>query len=95
MLDGMGRPPTLPPGAEPPSASKARLWTFLAVSWLWFLLPVAVHYQRQARREAEASGGRYAWPRTLTRRPVLLWFLFMTVSLGGFLLVGMLVGYGP
>jgi hypothetical protein len=43
----------------------------LAVFWLWLLVPVAIHYQRKARREAEESGGLYVWPYSLLNRPVL------------------------
>jgi len=48
------------------------LFTFLGAFYLWFFVPVAVHYQRKARAEAEGSGGEYDWPRTIWNRPVLL-----------------------
>jgi len=59
----------------PPSGGKALVWTLLAAFWLWLLLPVAIHYTRKARREAEFSDGRYVWSRSLLHRPVLLWLL--------------------
>ena len=60
---------------DPPSASKALVWTILAAFWLWFLLPVAIHYSRKARLEAAESDGRYVWSRSLLHRPVLLWLV--------------------
>ena len=66
---------------DPPSGSKALLWTILAAFWLWVLLPVAIHYTRRAHREAEASDGRYVWSRSLLHRPVLLWFVVLASSM--------------
>lgn len=67
----------------------------MAAFWLWFLLPVAIHFQRKARREAEDSGGFYEWPRTLLNRPVALFL----IVLGGTLVLAMLMAaagtYGP
>ena len=97
--DGRWYPPQLHPWnpvsapTDPPSAGAARIWTALAVLWMWFLLPVAVHFQRKARREAEASGGRHAWPRTIWTRPVLLWLIVLAASLGMILLM-LVFGYG-
>ena len=71
----------------PPSGDRARLLTLLAAFWLWLLLPVAIHFQRKARREAEESGGRYEWPRTLLNRPIALFL----VVLGGTLVLVMLM----
>jgi hypothetical protein len=54
------------------------------VKGLWVLLPVAIHYQRKARREADESGGLYVWPNSLWNRPVLF---FLVVLVGNFGLV--------
>jgi len=66
---------------HPPSGDQARLFTLLGAFWLWFLVPVAVYYQRKARREVEASGGAYEWPRTIWNRPVLLWLIVFACSM--------------
>jgi hypothetical protein len=79
---------------EPPSGNRAKVWTLLAAFWLWFLLPVAVHYQRKARREAETSGGLYVWPRTLLNRPVLLYLVVLAASLTLVLLMVVIGLYG-
>jgi hypothetical protein len=81
-------------GSPPPSASKARVWTILSAFWLWLLLPVAVHYQRKARQEAEQSGGRYEWPRTIWNRPVVLWAIVFGASMTILLLMVFLGIYG-
>jgi hypothetical protein len=44
-------------------------------SGLWGLLPVAIHYQRKARREADESGGLYVWPNSLWNRLVLFFLV--------------------
>jgi hypothetical protein len=101
--DGQWYPPDLHPDVaaiprDPPSAGAARIWTALAVLWLWFLLPVAIHFQRKARREAAESGGRYAWPRTIWTRPVLLWLIVLAATFGLVLVmvaVGMYGDPGP
>jgi hypothetical protein len=86
-------PPPLPPPPnlwtprEPPSGSRARVWTLLAAFWLWLLLPVAIHYQRKARREADESGGLYVWPNNLWNRPVLLYLVVLACSFGLVLLM--------
>ena len=49
--------------------------------WLWFLLPVAIYYQRKARREVEASNGFYEWPRTLLNRPIALFLVVLAATL--------------
>jgi hypothetical protein len=45
------------------------------------LLPVAVHYTRRARREAEESDGRYRWSNSILHRPVLLWLIVFASSM--------------
>jgi len=65
------------------------------VCWLWFLLPVAIHYQRKARREAEASNGQYIWPRTLVNRPVALYLLVLAGTLAFVVLMAAVGLYGP
>jgi len=92
-------PPPPPPSnlwtpREPPSGSRARLWTLLAALWLWVLLPVAIHYQRKARREAEESGGLYVWPNSLWNRPVLFYLVVLVCSFGLVLLMVFLGIYG-
>jgi hypothetical protein len=67
---------------DPPSGSRARVWTLLSAFWMWFFLPVAIHYQRKARREADASGGFYVWPKSLWNRPVVLFLIVLLVSVG-------------
>jgi hypothetical protein len=57
-------------------------------------LPVAVHYQRKARQEAEQSGGRYEWPRTIWNRPVVLWAIVFGASMTILLLMVFLGIYG-
>jgi hypothetical protein len=70
------------------------LWTLLAALWLWVLLPVAIHYQRKARREVEESGSLYVWPNNLWNRPVLF-VLVVQVSSFGLILLMVFVGiYG-
>ena len=97
--DGHWYPPELHPSTRrataPPSASAARVFTVLAAFWLWLLLPLAVHYQRRARREAEASGGMYVWPKTLWNRPILLWLIVLVATV--VLVIGMAAAgwYGP
>ena len=86
--DGTWYPPNSHPAfaasmpTEPPSASKALLWTILAAFWLWLLLPVAIHYTRKARLEVAESGGRYAWSRSVLHRPVLLFFIVWGCTFG-------------
>ena len=63
------------------------MWTLLAGPWLWVLLPVAIHYQRKARREAEESGGLYVWPNSLWNRPVLFYLVVLVCSFGLVLLM--------
>ncbi len=63
----------------------------LSAFWLWFLLPVAIHYQRKARREVEESDGFYEWPRTLWNRPVAL---YLVVLAGSLALVALMVAVG-
>ena len=83
----LGEPPPAersdvpPERAEPPSGDKARIFTLLAAFWLWFLLPIAIYYQRKAFQEVSASGGRYVWPRTLLNRPIVLWLLVLAGSM--------------
>jgi len=92
-------PPPPPPSnlwtpREPPSGSRARLWTLLAGLWLWVLLPVAIHYQRKARREADESGGLYVWPNSLWNRPVLFFLVVLVCNFGLVLLVAFVGMYG-
>jgi hypothetical protein len=63
--------------------------------WLWFPLPVAIHYQRKPRREAEQSAGAYVWPHTIWNRPLLLWFIVLGASFVFLLVTAMLGLYGP
>jgi hypothetical protein len=99
--DSRWYPPELHPDVmrprptAPPSGNPAVVWTLLAAFWLWFLLPVAVHYTRKARREIEASGGRYQWSRGLLHRPILLWLVVYTSTLALILMMGALGAYGP
>lgn len=65
---------------DPPSGSKALVWTILAAFWLWLLLPVAIYYNRRARREADESNGRYRWSNSVLHRPVLLWSIALACS---------------
>jgi hypothetical protein len=65
----------------------SEVWTLLAAFWLWLLLPVAIHYQRKARREADESGGLYVWPNNLWNRPVLLYLVVLACSFGLVLLM--------
>jgi hypothetical protein len=88
-------PDALWPSREPPSAGKARGWTIAAALWLWVLLPVAIHYQRKARREAEESAGAYVWPHTIWNRPVLLWLIVLGTSFVFIFLMAMVGLYGP
>jgi hypothetical protein len=83
------------PATNPPSAGKALVWTILSAFWLWLLLPVAIHYTRKARREADESQGRYVWSRSLLHRPVLLYLVVFGCSMA--LLFGMVAigAYGP
>jgi hypothetical protein len=53
------------------------------------LLPVAIHYQRKARREAEESGGLYVWPNSLWNRPVLFYLVVLVCSFGLTLLMAL------
>lgn len=71
------------------------MWTLLAALWLWFLLPVAIHYQRKARGEVEASGGAYVWPNSLWNRPVLFFLVVLVCSLGLVFLMAAVGMYGP
>jgi hypothetical protein len=80
---------------EPPSGSKARLWTLLAAFWLWLLLPIAVYYQRKARREAIESDGLYVWPKTILNRPILLWLIVLFGSVALIVLMAASGLYGP
>jgi hypothetical protein len=80
---------------EPPSATPARVWTLLAAFWLWFLLPVAIHFQRKARREVEESHGRYEWPRTIWNRPLLLWFVVFIAGMALIFAMAATGMYGP
>jgi hypothetical protein len=57
------------------------IWTILAAFWLWLLLPVAIHYNRRARREAAESNGRYRWSNSILHRPVLLWVIVFACSM--------------
>jgi hypothetical protein len=57
------------------------VWTLLAAFWLWLLLPVAIYYQRKARREAEASPDVFEWRKTVWNRPILLWLIVFAASL--------------
>jgi hypothetical protein len=95
--DGNWYPPyarTWPPvSTDPPSGPKAMVWTVLSAVWLWFLLPVAVHYTRKARREADASEGRYVWSRSLLHRPVLLWLVVLAAEILMFAVM-IAAGYG-
>lgn len=68
-------------GLRPPSGDAARALTILGACWLWMLLPLAVHLQRKARREADSSNGLYVWPRTIWNRPIVLWLLVMAATL--------------
>lgn len=70
-------PPKPPAPTDPPAGSKALVWTILAAFWLWLLLPVAIHYSRRARREADESNGRYRWSNSVLHRPVLLWSIVL------------------
>lgn len=80
------------PVTDPPSANKARGWTFVA-AWFWFVLPIAVFFFRRARREAELSQGRYKWTPSFVERPIML-----TAAVWGVMAVLIvllvLVGYG-
>jgi len=71
------------------------VWTLLAALWLWLLLPVAIHYQRKARREAAESGGRYVWPNSLWNRPVLLWLLVLAGEIVLVTAMASVGAYGP
>ena len=78
----------------PPSAPLARGLTLLALA-LPILLPPAILYQRKARSEAAASGGRYEWSRSLMNRPVVLclvtWSTFLLMAV---ILTGVLAAFG-
>jgi hypothetical protein len=89
------RPSNDPRSRRPPSGDNARVWTLLAVFWLWLLLPVAIHYQRKARREAELSDGLYIWPRSLWNRPVALWLVVLLIALGFTLAMAAIGVFGP
>ena len=80
---------------RPPSGDAARVFTLLAAFWLWFLLPVAVHFQRKARREAEASDGAYVWPRTIWNRPIVLSFIVFAAGLALVIAMAAAGLYGP
>ena len=82
------------PQSDPPSAGKALLWTLLSSFWLWLLLPLAVHYTRKARREADESQGRYVWSRSLLHRPVLLWAIVFACSMALILAMAAVGMYG-
>jgi hypothetical protein len=63
--------------------------------FLLFLLPVAIWFQHRAFAEAEASGGRYVWRRTVWNRPLLLlgvWLLAATATVALLLLTGVYPG---
>jgi hypothetical protein len=74
-------PPKPPAPTDPPSGSKALVWTILAAFWLWLLLPVAIYYNRRARREADESNGRYRWSDSVLHRPVLLWLIVFACTM--------------
>ena len=82
------------PATEPPSASKALVWTLLAAFWIWFFLPIAVHYTRKARREVEESGGQYAWSRSLLHRPILLYLVVLGCTMLLFVTMVAIGSYG-
>jgi hypothetical protein len=71
------------------------LWTLLAAFWLWLLLPVAVHYQRKARREADESEGLYVWPNTIWNRPILLYLIVLFSALALVMLMAAVGMYSP
>lgn len=71
------------------------MWTLLAALGLWFLLPVALHFQQKARREVEESGGLYEWPQTMWNRPVLLWFVVLSSAMGLILALAAAGIFGP
>jgi hypothetical protein len=79
---------------RPPSANRAQLLTLLGAFWLWFLVPVAVIFQRRARREVEESNGEYEWPRTIWNRPILLWLIVFGSSMALVLLMVAVGMYG-
>ena len=84
IADSVPPPPPASPAwvsRTPPSGDRARLFTLLSAFWLWFLLPVAIYYQRKARREVEASNGFYEWPRTLLNRPIALFLVVLAATL--------------
>ena len=70
------------------------VWTILAAFWLWLLLPVAVYYNGQARREAEQSNGRYRWDNSLLHRPVLLWLIVLACAMALILAMAAIGLYG-
>lgn len=80
---------------RPPSGDAARIITLLAAFWLWFLLPLAIHFQRKARREAAESGGLYEWPRTIWNRPLVLWLIVLVAALTLVLMLAAVGAYGP
>lgn len=71
------------------------MWTLLTALGLWFLLPVALHFQRKARREAEESGGLYEWPQTIWNRPMLLWIVVLSSAMGLILALAAAGIFGP
>jgi hypothetical protein len=85
-----------PPSTTPPSETKALVWTVLAALWLWLLLPFAIYYTRQARREAESSNGMYVWSsRNPLHHPVLLWLAVTFLSVGLIFAMAAVGMYGP
>ncbi|HEX8770940.1 MAG TPA: hypothetical protein VF711_09250 [Acidimicrobiales bacterium] len=59
------------------------------------MLPMAVHYQRKARREALESNGIYVWPNTILNRPILLWLIVLFGSMALIALMSASGLYGP